>query len=87
MRMIRHSALLIALAAVAVGCRNPIEQDAILARAKTLETAPDYTIGEADTIEISILGDFDTADNERYSPCGTRERQSSQGLVVSIEDP
>jgi len=71
MRMIRQSALLIVLVAAAAGCRNPIEQDAILARAKTLETAPDYTIGESDTIEISVLGDFDAADNNRYSFSGT----------------
>ncbi|MEE8105294.1 MAG: polysaccharide biosynthesis/export family protein [Planctomycetota bacterium] len=69
MRMICRCALLIVLVAIATGCRNPIEQDAILARAKTLETAPDYTIGEGDEITIQILGDFDATG--QYSMGGT----------------
>ena len=56
--MIRKSTATLALALIAsaIGCTSDAYKNAILTRAKTLRTAPDYTIGSGDNITIRVLG-------------------------------
>lgn len=43
--------------AMAAGCQTQAEMNAIFAKAKTLQTAPEYVIGEGDVVTIRVLGD------------------------------
>lgn len=42
--------------ALAAACSTTAEENAILARARTLQTSPEYEIGEGDNLTIQILG-------------------------------
>jgi len=50
-------ALLVTGSLLCLGCRSPAELNAVFAKAKTLQTSPDYVVGEGDSIDIRVLGE------------------------------
>jgi polysaccharide export outer membrane protein len=56
MKRMKQAALVLGLAALLAGCTKDSEKLAILARAKQLQVAPEYVIGEGDALTITILG-------------------------------
>ena len=58
MRLWQKGGLFLLLALVLTGCRTEAYRKSILARAKALQTSPEYLIGEGDNITINIVGDF-----------------------------
>ncbi len=52
-----RSVILILAATGLAGCRTQAEMNAVFAKAVALRTAPEYTIGESDTVTIRVLDD------------------------------
>ncbi len=58
MRLWQKGGLFLLLALALPGCRTEAYRKSILARAKALQTSPEYLIGEGDSITINIVGEF-----------------------------
>jgi len=52
-----RAVILFLLAAALASCRTMAEQNAVFAKAIAMRTAPEYAIGESDTITIRVLDD------------------------------
>ena len=61
MKRMASVAVVLGLIAFTAGCRSNAELNAIVAKARTMMTAPDYIIEEGDDISIRVL------DHEQYS--------------------
>ena len=69
-RTVVWATLAICLIALASGCTSDAYKNAILTRAKTLRTAPEYTIGPGDGITIRVLGQEELQISSRVRPDG-----------------
>ena len=58
MNLRQKGGLFLLLTLVLAGCRTEAYRKSILARAKALQTSPEYLIGEGDSITIDIVGEF-----------------------------
>ena len=56
MKRIGTGAILLTLLAMIAGCASEAYNKSVLARAKALRVAPEYRIGEGDTLTIRVLG-------------------------------
>jgi protein involved in polysaccharide export with SLBB domain len=62
--------LALGLVAIVAGCKSAAYNNAIFARAASLQTAPDYVIGEGDTLTIMVLGEEGLEMTNRVRPDG-----------------
>lgn len=70
MKRIGTAFLALGLVAIFAGCTSNAYNNAIFARAASLQTAPDYVIGEGDALTIMVLGEEGLEATNRVRPDG-----------------
>ncbi|MDH3591100.1 MAG: polysaccharide export protein [Planctomycetota bacterium] len=88
MKRIGYGALVLGLATMLAGCKSDAYmKNAIYARAKTLQTSPEYRIGEGDGITVRLLGagegDDDSSIREVVRPDGKVSFPGHGDITVS----
>ena len=83
MKRIGTAFLALGLVAIAAGCKSPAYNNAIFARAASLQTAPDYVIGEGDNLTIMVLGEEGLETTNKVRPDGKMTFPGHGDVVVT----
>jgi polysaccharide biosynthesis/export protein len=83
MKRIGTAFLALGLVAFAAGCKSAAYNNAIFARAASLQTSPDYVIGEGDNITIMVLGEEGLETSNRVRPDGKMTFPGHGDIVVT----
>jgi polysaccharide export outer membrane protein len=75
--------LALGLVALGTGCTSPAYNNAITARAASLQTSPDYMIGEGDTLTIMVLGEEGLETTNKVRPDGKITFPGHGDIVVA----
>jgi len=70
MKRIGTAFLALGLVALVGGCASPAYNNAIFARAASLQTSPDYVIGEGDSLTLMVLGEEGLETTNHVRPDG-----------------
>lgn len=70
MKRISILAAALVVGAGIVGCKTQAELNAVFAKAQTMQTAPDYLIGEGDEVEVRVLGERELTMRDLVRPDG-----------------
>ncbi|HEX5136703.1 MAG TPA: polysaccharide biosynthesis/export family protein [Planctomycetota bacterium] len=82
--MKRIGTALLALGLVAMtGCKSQAYNNGIFARAASLQTSPDYVIGEGDNLTIMVLGEEGLETTNRVRPDGKMTFPGHGDIVVT----
>jgi len=85
--MLKRTAFLLGLAVLMLGCSTTAEVNAIAARAKALEVAPEYIIEEGDSITIQVLGEDQPVVTHTVRPDGQVSFPNHGDILVKGKTP
>jgi len=83
MKRIGTAFLALGLVAMGAGCASQAYNNAIFARAASLQTSPDYVIGEGDNLTIMVLGEEGLETTNRVRPDGKMTFPGHGDIVVT----
>jgi len=83
MKRIGTAFLALGLVAMGAGCASQAYNNAIFARAASLQTSPDYVIGEGDSVTIMVLGEEGLETTNKVRPDGKMTFPGHGDLAVS----
>jgi polysaccharide export outer membrane protein len=83
MKRIGTAFLALGLVALGTGCTSQAYKNAIFARAASLQTSPDYVIGEGDSVTLMVLGEEGLETTNAVRPDGKMTFPGHGDIVVS----
>jgi len=83
MKRIGTAFLALGLVALGAGCTSHAYNNAIFARAASLQTSPDYVIGEGDSVTIMVLGEEGLETTNKVRPDGKMTFPGHGDIVVT----
>lgn len=83
MKRIGTAFLALGLVALGAGCVSEAYNKAIFARAASLQTSPDYVIGEGDSVTIMVLGEEGLETTNKVRPDGKMTFPGHGDIVVA----
>lgn len=83
MKRIGTAFLALGLVALGAGCASEAYNKAIFARAASLQTSPDYVIGEGDSLTLMVLGEEGLETTNKVRPDGKMTFPGHGDIVVT----